>query len=117
VREDCRGQGLVHALLDAAEQVMRGAYQLGALSSTVRARGLYSSRGWLPWRGPTSVLAPAERPAPRRRRNGVRAAGRDQLGHQRGLDLRLARGRRLVRRPCAFIVPDRPTSSRWPEIA
>jgi len=59
VREDCRGQGLVHALLDAAEQVMRGAYQLGALSSTVRARGLYSSRGWLPWRGPTSVLAPS----------------------------------------------------------
>jgi aminoglycoside 2'-N-acetyltransferase I len=58
VREDCRGQGLVHALLDAVEQVMRGAYQLGALSSTVRASGLYASRGWLPWRGPTSVLAP-----------------------------------------------------------
>ncbi|MGO8938254.1 MAG: GNAT family N-acetyltransferase [Mycobacterium sp.] len=58
VREDCRGQGLVHALLDGVEQVMRGAYQLGALSSTVRASGLYASRGWLPWRGPTSVLAP-----------------------------------------------------------
>jgi aminoglycoside 2'-N-acetyltransferase I len=58
VREDCRGQGLVHALLDAVEQVMRGAYQLGALSSTVRASGLYASRGWLPWRGPTAVLAP-----------------------------------------------------------
>jgi aminoglycoside 2'-N-acetyltransferase I len=58
VREDCRGQGLVHALLDAVEQVMRGAYQLGALSSSVRASGLYASRGWLPWRGPTSVLAP-----------------------------------------------------------
>jgi aminoglycoside 2'-N-acetyltransferase I len=58
VREDCRGQGLAYALLDAVEQVMRGAYQLGALSSTVRASGLYASRGWLPWRGPTSVLAP-----------------------------------------------------------
>jgi aminoglycoside 2'-N-acetyltransferase I len=58
VRADCRGQGLVHALLDAAEQVMRGAYQVGALSSSIRARSLYSSRGWLPWRGPTSVLAP-----------------------------------------------------------
>jgi aminoglycoside 2'-N-acetyltransferase I len=58
VREDWRGQGLVHALLDAAEQVMRGAYELGALSSTVRARRLYSGRGWLPWRGPTSVLSP-----------------------------------------------------------
>jgi aminoglycoside 2'-N-acetyltransferase I len=58
VREDCRGQGLVHALLDGAEQVMRGAYQLGALSSSARARTLYAARGWLPWRGPTSVLAP-----------------------------------------------------------
>ncbi|AKN15449.1 GNAT family N-acetyltransferase [Mycobacterium haemophilum] len=58
VREDCRGQGLVHALLDAVEQVMRGAYQLGALSSSARARSVYMSRGWLPWRGPTSVLAP-----------------------------------------------------------
>jgi aminoglycoside 2'-N-acetyltransferase I len=48
----------VHALLDAAEQVMRGAYQLGALSSSVRARRLYSGRGWLPWHGPTSVLSP-----------------------------------------------------------
>jgi aminoglycoside 2'-N-acetyltransferase I len=58
VREDWRGQGLVHALLDGVEQVMRGAYQLGALSSSARARTLYSARGWLPWRGPTSVLAP-----------------------------------------------------------
>src|SRR5262249_15715235 len=56
VREDCRGQGLAYALLDAVEQVVRGAYQLGALSSTVPARGLYASRAWLPWRGPTSVL-------------------------------------------------------------
>lgn len=58
VREDWRGRGLVNALLDGVEQVMRGAYQLGALSSTDRARALYNSRGWLPWRGPTSVLAP-----------------------------------------------------------
>ncbi len=58
VREDWRGQGLVKALLDGVEQVMRGAYQLGALSSSARARNLYASRGWLPWRGPTSVLSP-----------------------------------------------------------
>ncbi|OBK20679.1 GNAT family N-acetyltransferase [Mycobacterium asiaticum] len=61
VREDWRGQGLVHALLDGVEQVMRGAYQLGALSSTVQARRLYATRGWLPWLGPTSVLAPTGR--------------------------------------------------------
>ncbi|WP_096284006.1 GNAT family N-acetyltransferase [Mycobacterium ahvazicum] len=58
VREDHRGQGLVHALLDGVEQVLRGAYELGALSSSVRARGLYAARGWSPWNGPTSVLAP-----------------------------------------------------------
>jgi len=58
VREDCRGQGLVLALLDGVEQVMRGAYQLGALSSSARARRMYTARGWLPWQGPTSVLAP-----------------------------------------------------------
>ncbi|BBZ49901.1 GNAT family N-acetyltransferase [Mycobacterium heidelbergense] len=59
VREDCRGQGLVHALLDGCEQVIRGAYQLGAASSSPLARGAWTARGWLPWRGPTSVLAPA----------------------------------------------------------
>ena len=48
----------MHALLDGVEQVIRGAYQLGALSSSARARRVYTSRGWLPWRGPTSVLAP-----------------------------------------------------------
>lgn len=37
VRADWRGQRLVSALLDAVEQVMRGAYQLGALSSSARA--------------------------------------------------------------------------------
>ncbi len=58
VREDWRGQGLAIAILDACEQVIRGAYQLGALSSSDLGRRLYTLRGWLPWAGPTSVLAP-----------------------------------------------------------
>jgi len=58
VREDCRGRGLVHALLDGVEQVVRGAYQMGAVSSSAQARRVYTARGWLPWTGPTSVLAP-----------------------------------------------------------
>ncbi len=58
VREDWRGQGLAVAILDACEQVIRGGYQLGALSSSDRGKRLYTLRGWLPWRGPTSVLAP-----------------------------------------------------------
>jgi aminoglycoside 2'-N-acetyltransferase I len=58
VREDWRGQGLGTALMDAAEQVIRGAYPLGALSPSESARQLYLNRGWVQWRGPTSVLAP-----------------------------------------------------------
>jgi aminoglycoside 2'-N-acetyltransferase I len=58
VREDCRGQGLAMAVMDGLEQVVRGAYQLGALSSSEAGRHMYASRGWLPWRGTTSVLAP-----------------------------------------------------------
>ena len=58
VREDWRGQGLGTALMDAVEQVVRGAYQLGALSSSEAGRQLYTARGWLPWHGTTSVLAP-----------------------------------------------------------
>jgi aminoglycoside 2'-N-acetyltransferase I len=58
VREDWRGQGLGNAVLDAAEQVIRGAYQLGALSASGAGERLYRPRGWLAWRGPTSVLTP-----------------------------------------------------------
>jgi aminoglycoside 2'-N-acetyltransferase I len=58
VREDARGQGLATAVMDALEQVLRGAYQLGALSSSEAGRHMYVSRGWLPWLGTTSVLAP-----------------------------------------------------------
>ncbi len=58
VREDWRGQGLANAVMDALEQVLRGAYQLGALCSSEAGRPLYVARGWLPWLGTTSVLAP-----------------------------------------------------------
>ncbi|MCB0931682.1 MAG: GNAT family N-acetyltransferase [Mycobacterium sp.] len=58
VRQDWRGQGLGHALMDALEQVIRGAYQLGALSASGVGEKLYRPRGWLRWRGPTSVLSP-----------------------------------------------------------
>ena len=58
VREDWRKRGLGTAVLDALEQVLRGAYRLGALSASQDGRPLYESRGWLPWTGTTSVLAP-----------------------------------------------------------
>lgn len=59
VAEDWRGQGLGHAVMDAVEQVIRGAYQTGALSASGAGSRLYRPRGWLHWDGPTAVLAPA----------------------------------------------------------
>jgi aminoglycoside 2'-N-acetyltransferase I len=61
VQEEWRGQGLGAAVMDALEQVVRGSYQLGALRASggsVSGARLYRPRGWLHWRGPTSVLAP-----------------------------------------------------------
>ena len=46
-------------IMDALERLVRGAYDLGALSATDDGAGLYLSRGWQPWRGPTSALTPA----------------------------------------------------------
>jgi len=59
VRADCRGQRLGAAVMDAVEQVIRGAYSLGALSASPETADFYTARGWLRWLGPTSVLAPA----------------------------------------------------------
>ncbi|WP_328350193.1 GNAT family N-acetyltransferase [Mycobacterium sp. NBC_00419] len=58
VREDWRGQGLGHAVMDAIEQVIRGAYQVGALSASPAGEKIYRPRGWLQWQGPTSAIAP-----------------------------------------------------------
>ena len=98
VREDWRGQGLAGAVMDAVEQVLRGAYQLGALSVSEQAGPIYMARGWLPWQGPTSVLAPAGLTrTPDDDGCVVRAAGQCRAGHRRRDHLRLARRRRLVR--------------------
>ena len=58
VQQDWRGQGLGNAVLDAVEQVIRGAYPVGALSASGPGARLYRPRGWVCWRGPTSVLSP-----------------------------------------------------------
>lgn len=58
VREDWRGHGLGAAVMTAAEQVIRGAYRLGALSASEDVGDFYTARGWVRWQGPTSVLAP-----------------------------------------------------------
>ncbi|MGY1616076.1 GNAT family N-acetyltransferase [Geodermatophilus sp. SYSU D00691] len=52
-----RGHGA--AVMAALEQVIRGAYDFGALSATDDGAPLYRSRGWRVWSGPASVLAPS----------------------------------------------------------
>ena len=60
-----QGEGHGATLMGALEQVLRGAYDLGALGSTEEGAGFYAARGWKLWRGPSSALTPAGiRPTP-----------------------------------------------------
>jgi aminoglycoside 2'-N-acetyltransferase I len=58
VRADRRRRGHATALMEAVERVVRGAYDLGALSATHQAANLYERRGWQVWQGATSTLSP-----------------------------------------------------------
>jgi aminoglycoside 2'-N-acetyltransferase I len=58
VRADRRGRGHAAAIMAALERTIHGAYDLGALSATEMAAGLYRARGWELWRGPTAALTP-----------------------------------------------------------
>ena len=59
VRADRRGRGHGAAMMDALEQVVRGAYQLGALRASDAAEAFYAARDWKLWQGPSSALTPA----------------------------------------------------------
>jgi aminoglycoside 2'-N-acetyltransferase I len=58
VAPDQRRRGVASAVMDALERVIRADHDLGALSASEDGAHLYAARGWLLWRGPTSVLAP-----------------------------------------------------------
>lgn len=58
VHADRRGRGHGAAVLSELERIVRGAYDLGALSTTDAAATFYPRRGWQLWRGPTSTLTP-----------------------------------------------------------
>ena len=58
VRADRRRHGLGAAVMGALEQVITGAYQLGALSASAMAVDFYSARGWQRWTGTASVITP-----------------------------------------------------------
>jgi aminoglycoside 2'-N-acetyltransferase I len=53
-----RGRGHAGAMMAKLERIIAGAYELGALGATEMAAGLYASRGWQLWRGPTSTITP-----------------------------------------------------------
>jgi len=54
-----RRQGHGAAIMSELEDVIRRAYELGALSASDAARAFYEVRGWQQWHGPTAVLTPA----------------------------------------------------------
>jgi aminoglycoside 2'-N-acetyltransferase I len=58
VRPDVRRRGLFAQLMNEIERVTRAAYDVGALSASQMAADLYVRRGWVRWKGTTSVLTP-----------------------------------------------------------
>jgi aminoglycoside 2'-N-acetyltransferase I len=56
-----RRRGHASAVMAALEDVVRGGYELGALSATDDGAALYAARGWQRWRGATWALTPAGR--------------------------------------------------------
>jgi aminoglycoside 2'-N-acetyltransferase I len=58
MRADRRGRGHGTAMMDALERLVRGAYDLGALSTSDAGADFYAARGWRRWQGPSSALTP-----------------------------------------------------------
>ncbi|GAB2984886.1 GNAT family N-acetyltransferase [Saccharothrix stipae] len=58
VRADRRREGVGGVVMAALEDVVRGAYPLGALSASEDALAFYAARGWQRWRGRTFALTP-----------------------------------------------------------
>ncbi|WP_398860150.1 GNAT family N-acetyltransferase [Streptomyces chengmaiensis] len=61
VRADRRRRGYGDRVMDVLEQVIDGAYALGALSASDTGALLYRARGWRLWQGPITALGPAGR--------------------------------------------------------
>jgi aminoglycoside 2'-N-acetyltransferase I len=59
VRASWRRRGVATALMDAVEDIINNAYDLGALGATDAAVEFYVGRGWRRWRGPSWALTPA----------------------------------------------------------
>ncbi|KOV44369.1 GNAT family N-acetyltransferase [Streptomyces sp. H021] len=58
VRADLRRRGLGGQVMARLEEVVAGAYELGALSASEEGAGLYLARGWSVWPGRVGALSP-----------------------------------------------------------
>ena len=58
VRADQRRKGVASALMGDAEEIIRRAYDCGALGSSDDGLPFYTGRGWQPWRGTLQILTP-----------------------------------------------------------
>jgi aminoglycoside 2'-N-acetyltransferase I len=58
VHPDHRRRGHGNAVMSAVETVIRGAYELGALSASEQAAPMYAARGWQGWQGPSFAYTP-----------------------------------------------------------
>jgi aminoglycoside 2'-N-acetyltransferase I len=59
VREGRRRRGHGRALMEPIERIVRGGYELGALSATDAGVGFYTALGWRLWEGWTYALTPS----------------------------------------------------------
>ena len=59
VRADRRRQGVGGVIIKALEEVVRGAYSLGALSASDDGLAFYAAHGWQRWQGHTFALTPS----------------------------------------------------------
>jgi aminoglycoside 2'-N-acetyltransferase I len=76
-------RGLGHEVMEAAEQIIAGAYDFGALSASEAGEALYRSRGWRRWEGELGVLTPSGLTLTPDDRGGVHVFG--QIGQPDGL--------------------------------
>ncbi len=53
-----RRRGIGDVLMSRIDDIVRGAYDLGALGASDDGRPLYLRRGWEPWTGPLGALTP-----------------------------------------------------------
>lgn len=63
-----RRRGIAGPVMQSAERLITGSFELGALAASEEGASLYLRRGWTPWQGPLAALTPRGTNRPRARR-------------------------------------------------